>query len=153
MHRFTLLTALLLFTPQIARAGQPNQLFLESQSRWGFAETVSRLQASLKKNGWKIPKVHDLQAAMKKSGHSVLPVKVLEACKPALAVKILGQPNERSASVMMPCRISVYTKRGGKTFVSRLNIAPMATMLDGRAKKTMGQAAAEMEKVIKSLIR
>jgi uncharacterized protein (DUF302 family) len=132
-----------------ARPADARGPFVESRCKHGLAETVKRLQAAARKQGWKIPKVYDLQGALRKARHEVRPVKVVSLCKPDLAVKILGRDALRSASVMMPCRISIYERADGKTYLSRLD--PSA--FGGPAAKVMAAAARELEALIKPLVK
>lgn len=139
---------ILLLTAGAAQAKESPTLILASQSPHDQATTVKRLHAAAKKLGWKIPKVFDLQATMKKHGHKVGPVQVVNICKPALAARLLSKDEHRHLSVMMPCRISVYTDAKGKTFVSRFNPAALAGMIKGEAAQVMGAAGKGLEKVI-----
>ena len=128
-------------------------LTLVSASPHDQAATVERLHGAAKKLGWKIPKVFDLQATMRKHGHKVDPVQVLNICKPALASKLLGADAHRRLSVMMPCRISVYTDSKGKTHVSRINTAALAGMMSGKAAEVMSAAGQGLEKVITAALK
>lgn len=146
LHTFAF-TLLLGAAPAVAQGP-----IAESQSRFGFAETVTRLQAELKRKGWKVAKVHDLQASMKKHGHAVLPVKVMAACHPQFALKVLQNDDARLAAAMMPCRIAVYDKKDGKTYLSRPDLTRMALKGSPMAKP-MANAAGNIEKILKSVIK
>ena len=98
----------------------PKQMFVVHESKMSFDETVDAITASVAENKWSMPHQYDLQATLKKHGFEVKPVKIFSLCKPELAYKILNLNEERMASALMPCRISVYEK-DGKTFVSMLN--------------------------------
>jgi uncharacterized protein (DUF302 family) len=137
--------------PTSARSAQA--LFIESPSKYGFAESVKRLQAAAKKGGWKVPKVFNLQGAMKKAGHKVLPVTVVAVCKPALAVKILGDDARRPAAAMMPCKVAVYEKADGKTYFSRVNAAALRGSAPGGAGAAMVEAGKGLERLLKPLIK
>ena len=52
-------------------------MFIESESRYNFDESVRKLTETVTNGGWKISVVHDLQESMKKAGNEVLPVKVI----------------------------------------------------------------------------
>lgn len=127
--------------------------FLESSSRHGFAKTVAELQAALKRRGWAILKVHDLQASMKKRGHAVLPVKVFAACNPSYAKQVLADDDARAAAALMPCRIAVYAKQDGKTYVSRPNVKRMLGAAKGAMRAAMEGAANEIEEILAPLLR
>ncbi len=102
------------------------EVMIENQSRFGFAETVDVLSKYIAENNWKITAIHDMQETMKKNGKEVLPVKV--------------------------CRISVYEKTDGKTYVSRMNAPAFAAMIGGDAAKTMVDAFNETEELLLHII-
>ena len=106
-----------------------NQIVIEHKSRFGFDKTVEMLIADAEKREWKVPVVHDLQQSLAKSGKAVRPVKVIEICKPQYSGQMLELNDERIISVMMPCRISVYEKEDGLTYVSLINAGEMASGL------------------------
>ena len=109
-----------------------NQIVLEHQSRFGFDKTVEMLIADAEKREWKVPAVHDLQQSLAKSGKTVKPVKVIEICKPEYSGQMLELNDERIISVMMPCRISVYEKEDGLTYVSLINAGEMVSGLPAK---------------------
>ena len=144
------LLALLILLPGIMTIAQnaknENQsVMIESQSLYGFAETVDLLSKAILDNGWKVTVTHDLQETMKKNGKEVLPVKVIELCNPGLAFQILSKDNLRSASPMLPCRLSVYEKSDGSIWVSRMNAPAFADMIGGDAAKTIISAFNQAE--------
>lgn len=128
-------------------------VLLEDQSRYGFNETVEKLSATITEKAWKVTIVHDLQLTMQKNGKTVLPVKVIELCNPAHAYQILENDLYRSVSPMLPCRISVYEKSDGKTYISRMNAPAFAGMIGGEAAKTIVQAFDDTEEMLKDFIQ
>lgn len=127
------------------------QLFFESKSNFGFNETMDRLSQIILDGGWKITHTHDLQETMKKNGKDVLPVKVIELCNPEYAYRILGEDAQRIYSNMMPCRISVYEKADGNTYVSRMNSELMASQIGGVVQEVMSGAYRDAEVFIEKL--
>lgn len=125
-----------------------NNMILEGQSPFGFQETVDRLSRAIENRGWKTPALHDLQQTMKSFGKEVLPVKVFEICHPAHSGRILEKDAERIVSVMMPCRISVFERSDGKTYVTRINAGTMAEVFGGLIQEVMTDATAEVEEII-----
>ena len=136
-----------------AHAGDRPALVLVNQSRFDLDGTLKHLRAAAAKQGWKIPKVFNMQATLRKHGHKINPVLVINICKPDLAARLLGSDAHRKLSVMMPCRISVYTDSKGKTHVSRLNTAALAPLLDGKAARVMSRAGRGLEKIIAAVIK
>ena len=143
-----LFAIMILLTSFMANA---QEVMIESQSKFGFTATVDSLSDVAVKNGWKVTMVHDLQETMKKNGKEVMPVKVLEICNPGLAYQILSKDELRDASPMLPCRISVYEKSDGKTYVSRMNAPAFAGMIGGDAAKTIIEAFKVAEGFVKAV--
>lgn len=127
-------------------------MFFESESIYPFDETVLQLQTEIEKEGWKLISVNDLQKTMKAAGKEVLPVKVFSLCHPKHSGKILANDDDRIVSCMMPCRISVYQKSNGKTYLSRLNPAPIAKSYGGLIDIVMTESANDIEKIIAPLM-
>ena len=127
--------------------------FIENESLYGFEHTVELLSAKITEIGWKISMTHDLQETLRKNGKDVLPVKVIELCKPDYSVQLLKEDSERIYSSLMPCRISVYTTTDGKTHISRMNSQLLASQIGGVVEKVMGTAFADIENILKTLIR
>lgn len=126
-----------------------NQIVIEHQSRFEFEKTVEILVADAEKREWKVPAVHDLQQSLAKSGKAVRPVKVIEICKPEYSGQMLELNDERIISVMMPCRISVYEKEDGLTYVSLINAGEMASGLPSKIAKVMKEASDETFEIAK----
>ena len=135
-------------TVLVIKSSAPKLLVLESKSQYGFEETLDRLQGAVDSLGWKTPHVHDLQATMAKFSYDVNKVKVMEVCKPDIAHMVLSQDDERIASTLMPCRISVYEKSDGLVYVSRLNSVKMGGLFGGVIEQAMDKAGNESEEII-----
>ncbi|MBK7030388.1 MAG: DUF302 domain-containing protein [Bacteroidales bacterium] len=116
-------------------------LLIEKASPYSLEKTAELIVAESERQNWKVPAVHDLQQTLAKSGKVVMPVKVIELCKPELAGKILELNHERSISVFMPCRISVYEKEDGITYLSVMNAEAMAGFLPESVAGIMVEAA------------
>lgn len=129
-----------------------NELLLENESLFPFEETVKMLTNEISKKEWNLTATHDLQQTLKNFGKEVIPVKVFALCHPNHSGKILELDNERIVSSLMPCRISVYKKSNGKTYLSRLNSGLMAASFGGIIEKVMNDSAADIEEIIKPLI-
>jgi len=124
-------------------------LVVEKPSRLGFDATVEELTAEAERREWKVPAVHDLQQSLAKSGKTVRPVKVIEICKPKYSGQMLELNDERIISVMMPCRISVYEKEDGKTYVSLINAGEMSESLPANIAKVMKEASDETFDIVR----
>jgi len=94
-----------------------------------------------------------MQETMDKNGYKVHSMKVFELCHPDHAYQILSLDSERIVSNMMPCRVSIYEKSDGKTYVSWMNTSMMGNMMGGVIAEVMGVASADSEKMIQSIIQ
>jgi uncharacterized protein (DUF302 family) len=129
-----------------------SMMILENQSRFDFEKTVSGLEDLAKNHGWSVPAVHNLQMSMEKAGHDVNEVKVFALCNPAHAINILRGDEERVVSSMMPCRVAVYVKSDGRTYISRMNSKLLFKGMNKQVRSTMKAAFTEMEEIISKLV-
>ncbi len=130
----------------------PSMMLLENQSKYDFVTTVEKFQASVTKKGWKIIFVHNMQEKLKEFGHDVLEVKIFEICSSKYSAKILELDDERVVSSLMPCRVSIYLKSNGNTYVSRMNSKLMAIPMGGVIAEVMSLAAVETEAILDAII-
>lgn len=126
----------------------PENLVSEHKSKYGFEKTVEAISSEASRKLWSMPFVHDLQASVAKSGKHIKPVKVIELCKPEYSGKMLELNDERIISVMMPCRVSVYEKEDGITYVGLLNNSLLADSLPANIASVMKTAANEIADII-----
>jgi uncharacterized protein (DUF302 family) len=127
---------------------KPEDMFLESESPFDFEETLQRITKAVEVKGWKMPALHNLQQTLRNFGKEVLPVSVFEICHPKHSGRILEKDNERSVSSLMPCRISVFMRSDGKTYISRLNSGVMAAGFGGLIAEVMADATKDVEDII-----
>ena len=130
-----------------------DKFIIEQPSKYGFDKTVDLLVAEAERRDWKIPAVHDLQQSLAKSGKTVKPVKVIEICKPAYSGQMLELSDERIMSVMMPCRISVYIKDDGDTYIALVDGAEMAAGQPENIAKVMKAASDDTFDIVKSALK
>ena len=130
---------------------KPNQFIIEEISRFDFNNTVEKLVSEAEHREWKVPFIHDLQQSLAKSGKTVKPVKVIEICKPKYSGQVLELNDERIISVMMPCRISVYEKEDGKTYIAIVNSGSMASGMPDNIAEVMKSATDETIEIVKSV--
>ena len=128
-----------------------NKYVIEQSSKYNFDKTVDLLITEAERREWKVPAVHDLQQSLAKSGKTVKPVKVIEICKPAYSGQMLELNDERIMSVMMPCRISVYVKDDGKTYMALVDGGEMAAGQPGKIARIMKAASDETFEIVKSV--
>lgn len=127
------------------------RVLIEITSKFDFGITVDTLISEAERREWNVPAVHDLQKSLAKSGKMVKPVKVVEICKPEYSGQMLGLNHERIMSVMMPCRISVYEKDDGKTYVALINSGEIISGVQDNIAKVMKAASDETFEIVKSV--
>jgi uncharacterized protein (DUF302 family) len=152
MKKIYLASVLLILTFSFANAQDKDEMFIESVSKFGFDETVTKLSEEVSSKGWKVLVAHNLQESLKKNGYDVLPVKIMEICNPKHSARLLELDNERIYSSLMPCRISVYEKSDGKTYISRMNSGLLAGQIGGIVEEVMILASNDMEEMIKVVL-
>ncbi len=140
-----------LLTSLFAYRSAPGMMLKEAESKYDFEESVEVFEQTAMDMGWKIPTVHDMAETMDKNGYNVNSMKVFELCHPDHAYEILKLDEERIVSNMMPCRVSIYEKSDGKTYVSWMNTSMMGNMMGGVVAEVMGVASADSEKMIASI--
>ena len=127
-------------------------LFIETRSPYNFDQSIEKLSEIILTGGWNISVTLDLQASLSKSGIETLPVKVIELCHPKLASQILQNNDTRVFSGMLPCKLSVYLKDDGKTYISMMNSVLVASQIGGPVEKIMTEAFLQVENFIHLLI-
>lgn len=128
-----------------------DNFIIEKQSRFDFDKTVEMISAEAVNRGWKVPFIFDLQMSLLKAGQEVRPVKIVEICKPAYSGKILSVDADRIISVMMPCRISVYQKEDGNTYISIMDAGKIIPLMPEAAGEVMKAASDETIEIAKQI--
>lgn len=131
----------------------PKLMFTVSESKYNFDQTTEILTKSVKENSWNLSHQYDLQQTLIKHGFEVKPVKVFSICKPDIAIRVLGSDDDRHVSSIMPCRVAIYEKADGKTYIARMNAGLFSILLGGNAKAVMGDAGTGSEHILKSVIK
>lgn len=129
-----------------------NHLIIEQVSPFSVESTVAKLTEAAIQKGWQNPATHNLQQSLAKAGKTVRPVQVIEICKPEYSGKMLEKNHERIVSVMMPCRISVYEKEDGKTYVALLNMEAMSAEMPSTVIDAIRGASEESIEIVRSVV-
>lgn len=128
-------------------------VFLENESRYDLEETITRLTSAIQEAKWGLKHTHDLQEMLKEKSYEVLSANVLEICKPPFAYELLSKDELRIYSNLMPCRVSVYTKQDGKTYVSRMNNGLLSAAIGGVVQEVMTEAYEEVEEILTTVLK
>jgi uncharacterized protein (DUF302 family) len=127
---------------------EKNKMFIEHLSTESFDSTIEKLSKEIENKSWKISNINDLQKTMHQHGKKVLPLKVFSLCHPKHSSKILEKDSERIISSMMPCRLSIYEKEDGKTYISRMNPEALASSFGGVIEAVVMDSDKEIEAII-----
>ena len=123
----------------------------EYPSPYAFEETVEKVQANAKGLGWKLPKswkVNFQKNLQKVVKVDIGPNQVIGMCEPQAAADILKHDNLKRIAVMMPCRVAVYQKSDGKTYVSIMNMNLLGAAFGDVIKGITQELAPQMEKMV-----
>lgn len=140
----------LLFTAFMAYIMAPSLMFHERVSPYGLEETVARIQQNIQNtgNGWSLSGLRNPAKAVQQDGGNTLPVLMIEACSTKYSGPILKDDSVRFLSILMPCKISVYTKNDGKTYIGNMNAGLMGKMFGPMVGEVMGHVAADQAKFL-----
>jgi uncharacterized protein (DUF302 family) len=122
-------------------------------SKLGYEETINAVKAGAGKQGWTVGEVQDMQAPMQKAGvKDAKRMKIIPTCPP--------KANERIAKAgagkapPLPCRVTVFEDKDGKTMVVRMNTANMSKLVqDANLAKALAEIGAEEEAVFKTILQ
>jgi len=99
-------------------------------------------------NGWALSGLRNPAKAVQNDGGNVLPVLMIEACSTKYSGPILKDDSVRFLSILMPCKISVYKKNDGKTYIGMMNAGLMGKMFGPMVGEIMGHVAADQAKFV-----
>lgn len=131
----------------------PDMMMLEDESKYDFDKTVEVFEKEVVDAGWKIAGLHDMKEILAKFDHDVINIKIFELCSSKYSALILKEDDERIVSPLMPCRVAIYEKSDGKTYITRMNSSLMAAPFGGLIKDVMDLAASETEVILEKVIK
>lgn len=121
------------------------------ETKLGFEDAVSKVQESLKDQGFGVLTEIDAKKVLKeKLDLDRRPYKILGACNPNFAHRALDM--EPEIGVLLPCNLLVYEKENGEVMVSAMN--PEAALglvvnpeIEEIAKEVRNKIEAALEKL------
>jgi len=125
-------------------------MFREIPSPFGLEETVARIQQNIQNagNGWALSGLRNAAKPIEADGGNVLPVLMIEACSTNYSGPILKDDSIRFLSNLMPCKISVYKKSDGKTYIGMMNAQLIGSLFGSKVGGIMKQVSADQAKFI-----
>ncbi len=129
----------------------PGFMIKEVESPLAFEETIEQVKANAKGLGWKVPKswkINFQKNLLKVVKVDIGPNQVIGMCEPKSAADILIHDELKRLSVMMPCKIAIYEKTDGKTYISVMNMKILGTLFGDVIKGITDNLAPQMDKMI-----
>jgi uncharacterized protein (DUF302 family) len=125
-------------------------MFHEHLSPFGVEETVARIQQNIQVagKGWALAGLRFPAKAVQADGGNALPVIMVEACSTKYSGPILNEDSVKYLSILMPCKISVYKKNDGKTYIGAMNAGLLGQMFGPLVGDIMKEVAADQAKFI-----
>lgn len=124
---------------------------LRTESSAGYAETIERVKAALKEQGFGVLTEIDVKATLKaKIGEDVPPYIILGACNPPLAHRAITANPE--VGMLLPCNVVVRETPGGGVVVEALDpVAAMGIVQDDAVKAVAQEARDRLTKALEAL--
>jgi uncharacterized protein (DUF302 family) len=135
------------------QCNKSTQVLNEQESMYDLNQTVELIQSIAKEKGWTVPIVHDMQANMEKAGITVLPAKIIELCHGKYASEILLSDTDRNNLALLPCRVAVYEKEDGKTYVSWMNFEQFSKSEHGKSLPVFATATQGMQMILDEVVK
>ncbi len=110
------------------------------------AAVAAAVEEKAREKGFRVLVTHDVQAMLAEKGFQRGPLRIIEVCNARAASQVLAADD--LVSVLMPCRVSVYT-RDGKTVVALLRPAAIAEFFTGT---DLGTVPTEIDEVMRSIV-
>ncbi len=131
----------------------PGMMIVVKESRFGFDETVARIETGIQEIGWNSPGTMFINQALKQHDVTFSPrVKIIQLCQAKYAKSVLT--TDRYLSCLMPCSIAVWEDDKGKVFVSKMNTGLMGTLFGGNVAKIMGhQVSKDERRLLKDIVK
>lgn len=128
-----------------------DQLGFTVQLKTDFDTAIQRVTDALKVEGFGVLTEIDVKATLKKKiDVDFRPYKILGACNPALAHRVLS--NEPQAGLLLPCNVTVSQEDEGVVQISIIDPISMLGVMKSPDIEPMAQEArAKLERVAESL--
>ena len=133
----------------------PPMMINVHKSPYGFDETVTAVEKAVaSQKGWKVAKIFDIQQNILDAGYKDMTrVKIVTLCNPHYANRILSEDKDKVVSTMMPLGIGVYETKDGSVYMSEMNVGLVGMMFGGTIAKVMGDATADIGKMMTSVTK
>ncbi|MFO8001613.1 MAG: DUF302 domain-containing protein [Marinilabilia sp.] len=125
----------------------------EKESRYDVATTVDHITEAASEAGWVLPGDHDMQATLKKGGKEVLPSTIVVLCNGGYAYKFLKDDEMRKVQSLLPCRVAVYEKSDGKTYIAWSNYKKKGKEFGKPAASVFEEIHDDLEDIMATVVK
>jgi uncharacterized protein (DUF302 family) len=121
-------------------------------SRFGFDETVEKLEEAIQGAGWSLAASESLNERMKSDGVNFAPrVQLLKLYSAEHSEAVLKE--NRSMACLMPCTFAVYEAPENGVQISKMNTRVMGKIFGGAIARIVGEKiSADEEKILNSVL-
>lgn len=122
-------------------------MFEERESPFTVEETVARIQHNIEAagNGWALSGLRYPIRPIQAAGGNALPALLIEACSTNYSGPILKNDRVRFLSLLMPCKIGVYKKNDGKTYIGIMNVGLLSRLFGADVGGIMSHVVKDQE--------
>ncbi len=114
------------------------------KSKYGFDETVARLEQAVRDAGWLLSDSKRMNESFEKKDVFFKPrVHLIKLCEPRHATDVLK--DNRRVACLMPCTFAVYEDDAGAVQISKSNTRLMGRVFGGSIARVMGGEVAKAE--------
>jgi uncharacterized protein (DUF302 family) len=133
-------------------SAQEDPDIFEKKSQYNYEESIKLIKEAVVGAGWTIPNEHDMKASMKKNNKEVLPAKILVLCNSDFAFEILQNDNTRQLMSMMPCRVAIYEKADGNTYVAWTNLLKKSKEFGEPYESVFRKVAIDIQQITSTIV-
>lgn len=127
------------------------QFIREIRSKYNFDMSVNLFVEKVEQKSWKVFNIYDLEQKLKSFSSDILPLKVVSLCKPDISSSVVNKDSGRIYSALMPCRVSIYNKDDGDTYISVLKMSNIVSGADADIVASIMEADKEIYNIIMEL--
>lgn len=131
----------------------PRMMMETHLSRFGFEETVAKLEAAVAEGDWEHQGTTYMHEGLAKRGQPITcRTAVISLCNPIYAQSVLcDSPN---MACMMPCKIAVLEMPDSSVRITKMNTGLMGKMFGGKVGEVMGdRVGPEEHQMLKDVIK
>ncbi len=114
-----------------------SKMIVHRKSRYGFEDTVSRVERAIEKAGWVLAGSKRFNESLAKHGVNFAPrIQLISLCRAEYAEGVLR--GSRHMACLMPCTFAVYEADDGSVRISKMNTGLMGRVFGGTVARIMG---------------